>query len=264
MQWRHDVTLRTLGDRWRERQAGAWGRRRCRPPDRGSILRTARSPNKPLSCRPIGPNRRHFGPCQIKPIRVASAASPGCVAAPGRGLAPVAQLDRAPDYESGGWEFESLRARQSFQCRRCRIGPISQLIFRMGCRSGCQVFCACAKTPNGCFDWVSGSCFTTRISPDGHRHLVVDRRAERVGRRGDDGEAAHVWPFAGSRQRSHSPTKANDVPSVITVRAPAPDPLRSWRSCPHHDDLVGADFLGELRHRVDALVIVCGQRIPLK
>ena len=28
--------------------------------------------------------------------------------------APVAQLDRAPDYESGGQEFESLRARQSF------------------------------------------------------------------------------------------------------------------------------------------------------
>ena len=28
------------------------------------------------------------------------------------GHAPVAQLDRAPDYESGGQEFESLRARQ--------------------------------------------------------------------------------------------------------------------------------------------------------
>ena len=27
--------------------------------------------------------------------------------------APVAQLDRAPDYESGGQEFESLRARQN-------------------------------------------------------------------------------------------------------------------------------------------------------
>jgi hypothetical protein len=26
-------------------------------------------------------------------------------------IAPVAQLDRAPDYESGGQEFESLRAR---------------------------------------------------------------------------------------------------------------------------------------------------------
>ncbi len=26
--------------------------------------------------------------------------------------APVAQLDRVPDYGSGGWEFESLRARQ--------------------------------------------------------------------------------------------------------------------------------------------------------
>src|SRR5271168_212988 len=29
--------------------------------------------------------------------------------------APVAQLDRAPDYESGGQEFESLRARQLYQ-----------------------------------------------------------------------------------------------------------------------------------------------------
>ena len=29
-----------------------------------------------------------------------------------RRQAPVAQLDRAPDYESGGQEFESLRARQ--------------------------------------------------------------------------------------------------------------------------------------------------------
>ena len=29
-------------------------------------------------------------------------------------IAPVAQLDRAPDYGSGGWEFESLRARHFF------------------------------------------------------------------------------------------------------------------------------------------------------
>ena len=28
--------------------------------------------------------------------------------------APVAQLDRAPDYEFGGQEFESLRARHQF------------------------------------------------------------------------------------------------------------------------------------------------------
>jgi hypothetical protein len=28
--------------------------------------------------------------------------------------APVAQLDRAPDYGSGGWGFKSLRARQTF------------------------------------------------------------------------------------------------------------------------------------------------------
>src|ERR1700688_4138477 len=31
---------------------------------------------------------------------------------PAAASAPVAQLDRAPDYESGGREFESLRARQ--------------------------------------------------------------------------------------------------------------------------------------------------------
>jgi hypothetical protein len=30
--------------------------------------------------------------------------------------APVAQLDRAPDYESGGQRFESFRARQVLQC----------------------------------------------------------------------------------------------------------------------------------------------------
>ena len=44
-------------------------------------------------------------------------------------MVPVAQLDRAPDYESGGWEFESLRARQipktygSFLPRKKRNRP---------------------------------------------------------------------------------------------------------------------------------------------
>src|SRR5215831_6446899 len=33
--------------------------------------------------------------------------------------APVAQLDRAPDYESGGQEFESLRARQQIPINTC-------------------------------------------------------------------------------------------------------------------------------------------------
>jgi hypothetical protein len=32
--------------------------------------------------------------------------------------APVAQLDRAPDYESGGQEFESLRARHGYVTHR--------------------------------------------------------------------------------------------------------------------------------------------------
>src|SRR5438067_2864127 len=51
-----------------------------------------------------------------------------------RQRAPVAQLDRAPDYESGGREFESLRARHSLQLsaqepaprawRRCATPPV--------------------------------------------------------------------------------------------------------------------------------------------
>ena len=38
---------------------------------------------------------------------------PHLVAGNDRLCAPVAQLDRAPDYESGGWKFESFRARHS-------------------------------------------------------------------------------------------------------------------------------------------------------
>ena len=36
--------------------------------------------------------------------------------------APVAQLDRAPDYESGGWKFESFRVRQSFSFTTSFLG----------------------------------------------------------------------------------------------------------------------------------------------
>ena len=65
------------------------------------------------------------GPCQARPERVAKALfrdrpdlirthpgplKPKCTSE----NAPVAQLDRAPDYESGGQEFESLRARHFY------------------------------------------------------------------------------------------------------------------------------------------------------
>ena len=49
---------------------------------------------------------------EFRSAPVALAAAPGYL--PPHWTAPVAQLDRAPDYESGGQEFESLRARQSF------------------------------------------------------------------------------------------------------------------------------------------------------
>ena len=40
-----------------------------------------------------------------------------------QGKAPVAQLDRASDYESEGRRFESFRARHS-KARRYRVGPL--------------------------------------------------------------------------------------------------------------------------------------------
>src|SRR5580692_1707644 len=60
------------------------------------------------------PGARCAGACQypLKPIAKARAKC-RYIARPTR-KAPVAQLDRAPDYESGGQEFESLRARHYF------------------------------------------------------------------------------------------------------------------------------------------------------
>jgi hypothetical protein len=42
--------------------------------------------------------------------------------------APVAQLDRAPDYESGGQEFESLRARHFFNNTAMHIGAVAEML----------------------------------------------------------------------------------------------------------------------------------------
>ena len=71
------------------------------------------------------PGARRAGACQypLKPIAKARAKC-RYIARPTR-KAPVAQLDRAPDYESGGQEFESLRARQSKQ--RLKIDFCSSL-----------------------------------------------------------------------------------------------------------------------------------------
>jgi hypothetical protein len=47
------------------------------------------------------------------------------------GEAPVAQLDRAPDYESGGREFESLRARHFGIRHRRQTPPILRTNLRL-------------------------------------------------------------------------------------------------------------------------------------
>ena len=65
-------------------------------------------------------------PCQCGPKPIARARSrprgPEHLLARTAQDAPVAQLDRAPDYESGGQEFESLRARQQNQVRSGHMG----------------------------------------------------------------------------------------------------------------------------------------------
>src|ERR1700730_945814 len=64
---------------------------------------------RPSAALPRPADACHRPPEAIAMARVAgrSAPFPSAMRA-----APVAQLDRAPDYESGGQEFESLRARQ--------------------------------------------------------------------------------------------------------------------------------------------------------
>ena len=46
------------------------------------------------------------------------------------GRAPVAQLDRAPDYESGGQRFESFRARHYFQALTADSAPRAKAWFK--------------------------------------------------------------------------------------------------------------------------------------
>src|SRR3954465_1502364 len=53
-----------------------------------------------------------------------------------RHRAPVAQLDRAPDYESGGQRFESFRARHfPFRARSMRSAALLPIVFLGACSS---------------------------------------------------------------------------------------------------------------------------------
>jgi hypothetical protein len=78
----------------------------------------------PLACEEFSPfSRFPAALASALGFRVGSAACRRASLAPVRDKsdAPVAQLDRAPDYESGGWEFESLRARHSFKRNQCNL-----------------------------------------------------------------------------------------------------------------------------------------------
>ena len=57
--------------------------------------------------------------------------------------APVAQLDRALDYESRGQEFESLRARQLNKVFLTFLAARRVSLFALGTRWGRKVFLCC-------------------------------------------------------------------------------------------------------------------------
>src|SRR5262245_61050658 len=81
------------------------------------------------------------------------------------GHAPVAQLDRAPDYESGGQEFESLRARHeindlwlSGDLGKVRVRCVSAIPLAVGSRGRhtCQhPTSAALNTDSSCTDGAS-------------------------------------------------------------------------------------------------------------
>tara|TARA_R100001132_G_scaffold11139_1_gene10580 strand:- start:9562 stop:9879 length:318 start_codon:yes stop_codon:yes gene_type:complete len=75
--------------------------------------------------RPIPPGFYIFAKITLaNPSHIAY--QPRRVTAPADACAPLAQLDRAPDYGSGGWEFEPLGARHSFQgLSEKLLGPFS-------------------------------------------------------------------------------------------------------------------------------------------
>ena len=122
---------RTRPRAWRRNPAGRGHDRRDLPPDHpGSGGRSrclARGTRQRLTVRrcPILPQRK---PRQPLPFRDRDDSYPGRVPhpAPVARHAPVAQLDRAPDYEFGGQEFESLRARHLLCCDifRCSFSLI--------------------------------------------------------------------------------------------------------------------------------------------
>jgi hypothetical protein len=79
------------------------------------------------------------------------------LAAPRRQDAPVAQLDRAPDYESGGRTFESFRARHSHHartrsCHQCNVAVSQE-------RSQRSPACSGERSAD------------VRLNPEAHCHL---------------------------------------------------------------------------------------------
>ena len=98
----------------RERLAAGRAHPAASPPERSNAPRLiAISAWTPHHCEGEDDRRLYGAPCSPQSVnRVACTDRSGYPRASPRGHAPVAQLDRASDYESEGRTFESFRARQ--------------------------------------------------------------------------------------------------------------------------------------------------------
>ena len=123
-----------------------------------------------------------------------------------RAQAPVAQLDRAPDYESGGREFESSPARH-LNSRKQTI--ISRMLGRVKARSRCRVI-----TRSSMCAGAVGLSWMTLGGETQPAHAVSSRTRLESGQ--DDRDV-----FCGSRRRTNKRPRQPDIESNIPANPPA-------------------------------------------
>ncbi len=152
------------------------------------------------SCPPA--QKKINAPRPFPTAAVFAATEPAC--------APVAQLDRAPDYESGGREFKSLRARHSCSlnlgfCRHdCRLGGYRTAAWVRAALSFLSLVTRANSRRSNC---MPGSPLTNRAKfsahswQTDHRPIMV-QRTHHGGERATGNVAAlsHGWPNWGEME----------------------------------------------------------------
>src|ERR1700730_17950132 len=104
--------------------------------------------------------------------------------------APVAQLDRAPDYESGGQEFESLRARQQHCDLDCLLTVESEALHSLTKTRTTQ-----ARDRRA---WIAAGPLSALVRATSERdqlHTAIRLRVSNRGAATTDTDIRRWWPF---------------------------------------------------------------------